>query len=103
MKGAKFAEILKKAGICMLASLFFISNTSFVYAATSWTQTDWSSGVGASTTNQYSSGSSIDATTTSGQVTLTNTEKFSNTGFESDLTGWTYAGAKIIPMMPCRP
>ena len=45
--------------------------------------------MGASTTNQYSSASSVDATTTSGQVTLTNTEKFSNTGFESDLTGWS--------------
>ena len=40
------------------------------YAASPWSQTDWSSGVGASTSNQYSSGSNIDATTTAGQVTL---------------------------------
>src|SRR3989344_5200331 len=72
--------------LSQLLSLF----VPYVYAASSpWTQTDWSGGVGASTTNQYSSASSVDATTTSGQVTLTNTEKFSNTGFESDLTGWS--------------
>src|SRR3990167_3932393 len=63
-----------------------------VYAASSpWTQTDWSGGSGQtswSDTTKYSSGSSVDATTTSGQVTLTNTEKFSNTGFESNLTSW---------------
>ena len=35
-----------------------------------WIQTDWSGGVGASTTNQYSSASNIDATTTPGEITL---------------------------------
>jgi len=61
------------------------------YAATSWSQTDWSGGVGASTTNQYSSGSSIDATTTSGQVDLSRSEKLSNTGFASDNSSWSVA------------
>ena len=36
---------------------------------TSWTQTDWSSGVGASTSTQYSAATSIDSTT-NGQFTL---------------------------------
>ncbi|MDA1317238.1 MAG: hypothetical protein O3B87_04400 [bacterium] len=79
--------------LLLMQSIFTPFLISPVYAATSWTQTDWSSGVGASTTNQYSSGSSIDATTTSGQVVSSKTEKLSNTGFESDLTSWTYAGA----------
>ena len=64
-----------------------------VYAASSpWTQTDWVGGSGQtswSDATKYSSGSSVDATTTSGQVTLTNTEKLSNTGFETNLDGWT--------------
>ena len=54
-----------------------------------WIQTDWSGGVGASTTNQYSSASNIDATTTPGEITLSQgSEKFSNTGFETNLTSW---------------
>lgn len=60
-----------------------------VYAASSpWTQTDWSGGSGSSTTNQYSSVSSTDATTTAGQVALTNTEELSNTSFDTNLSGW---------------
>jgi len=84
-----------------LVGLFFISIglvagsyltlkgiTKIFAAPAPWTQTDWSSGVGASTTNQYSSASSIDATTTAGQLTLTNTEKLTNTDFETNLTSW---------------
>jgi len=62
-----------------------------VYAVSAWSQTDWSSGVGASTTNQYASGSSIDATTTSGQVVLSRSEKLTNTGFGSDNSSWSVA------------
>jgi len=84
-----------------LVGLFFISIglvagsyltlkgiTKIFAAPAPWTQTDWSSGVGASTTNQYSLASSIDATTTAGQLTLTNTEKLTNTDFETNLTSW---------------
>ncbi|MEP7167548.1 MAG: LamG-like jellyroll fold domain-containing protein [Candidatus Woesebacteria bacterium] len=61
-------------------------------AATSpWTQTDWSGGVGTSTTNQYSAASNV-TTSTANQVTLTPTEKLTNTGFETDLSSWSTNG-----------
>ncbi len=63
----KILSLLLIVSLLLQNLLFFVSP---VYAATSWNQTNWSSGVGASTTNQYSSGSNIDATTTAGQVTL---------------------------------
>ena len=43
-----------------------------IFATSSWNQTDWSSGVGASTTNQYSSGSNINHST-NGETKFTNT------------------------------
>jgi len=52
-----------------------------------WVQTDWSSGVGSSTTNQYSSSTGL-VTSTLNQLTLTSTEKASNLGFESNMSGW---------------
>ena len=62
------------------------------YAASSpWTQTDWSGGSGQtswSDNTKFDSSSSV-TTSTAGQATLTNTEEFTNTGFEIDLTGWT--------------
>ncbi len=65
-----------------------------VYAASSpWTQTDWSGGSGQtswSDTTKYDSTSGV-TTSTAGQATITNTENFSNTGFESDLTSWSSA------------
>lgn len=76
-------------GLTIAALTFgFISR---VLAVSTWTQTDWSGGVGTSTTNQYSSGTNIDASTTAGQVTLTQTSnKFSTTGVDSssDLDNW---------------
>ena len=52
-----------------------------------WVQTDWSSGVGSSTTNQYSSSTGL-VTSTLNQLTLTSSEKASNLGFESNMSGW---------------
>lgn len=52
---------------------------SNIFAASTWTQTDWSGGSGSSTTNQYSAISNTDATTTAGQVTLTKTSGWSDT------------------------
>ena len=70
-------------------SYLTLKGITSIFAATSpWAQTDWSSGSGASTTNQYSSASSIDATTAAGQLTLTSTEKLNNTDFETNLTSW---------------
>ena len=75
----------------LLQNFLFLVNP--VYAASSpWTQTDWVGGSGQtswSDNTKYSSGSSVDNSTTAGQVTLTNAQQFSNTGFETDLTGWT--------------
>jgi hypothetical protein len=56
-------------------------------SATPWVQTDWSSGIGTSTVNQYSSGSNI-VVSTPNQITLSSTEKASNLGFESNMSGW---------------
>jgi hypothetical protein len=64
----------------------------FAAADSPWTQTDWSGGVGTSTTNQYSATSNGNASTV-GQIELaSNGEEFSNTGFESDLSAWSAAG-----------
>ena len=93
----KYWEYFKKVKVISLISLVLI----FVFVSSNvlrslisasgvpWVQTDWSGGVGVSTSNQYSLASNIDATTTAGQVTLGNTgEKFTNTGFETDLSSW---------------
>jgi hypothetical protein len=65
---------------------------SIVYAAsTPWSQTDWSGGSGQtswSNATKYDSSSNV-TTSTAGQITLTNSEKLSNTGFETDTTGWS--------------
>lgn len=62
-----------------------------MYAASSpWTQTDWSGGSGQtswSDSTKFDSSSSV-TTSTAGQATLTQSEEFSNTGFESNLTAW---------------
>lgn len=79
--------------ICsLLVTQFSPIFVTSVHAATSpWTQTDWSGGSGQtswSDNTKFDSSSNI-TTSTAGQATLTNTEKLSNTGFESDLTGWS--------------
>lgn len=78
----------------LLASQFTPFFVPSVYAASSpWTQTDWSGGSGQtswSDTTKFDSSSSV-TTSTAGQATLANTEKFSNTGFETDLTSWDTA------------
>lgn len=48
----------------VFAMAILLSNSlGSVYALSTWTQTDWSGGVGTNTTNQYSANSSIDTTT----------------------------------------
>ena len=70
----------------LVASVLFPFNA---YAVTSfWIQTDWSGGVGSSTVNQYASATEIDDSNV-GQIELDRDYKFSNSGFETDLTGWT--------------
>src|SRR5581483_7021978 len=72
----------------VIASIFFllVSDNAFlvsdILAATSaWSQSDWSGG-------SFSSSSNV-TTSTANQVTLNKSEKLSNTGFETDLTGWS--------------
>jgi hypothetical protein len=48
-----------------------------IFATSSWNQTDWSSGVGASTTNQYASGSNVNYST-NGEITFTGTAGWYN-------------------------
>jgi len=77
----------------LFATYFATVKLPQIFAASSWTQTDWSGGTASDTVTgtatTYESLSSTDASTTAGQVILTNTEKFSNTGFETNLNGWT--------------
>jgi CSLREA domain-containing protein len=71
------------------------SASSPVYSAFSpWLQINWIGGAGQASwydASKYSSFVNIE-TLTANQFVLTNTEKFSNTGFETDLTSWN-AGA----------
>lgn len=68
-----------------------------VIAAGSWTQTDWSGGQGASAVNQYSTASNIETITSAGKMQLSKTEKLSNGGFESDLSGWNTTSVNAQP------
>jgi hypothetical protein len=76
-----------------LIGIYLLSIFSPVYAVSSpWNQTDWSGGSGQTSltdNTKYSSGSAIDSITTSGQFSLSKNEKLTNTGFESNLTGWS--------------
>lgn len=77
-----FGRIVRKISILGLVLLLFFSNFPAVLGATSpWSQSDWSAG------NYLSSSGTT--TGTANQVTLTKSEKLTNTGFESDLTGWS--------------
>jgi len=94
----------KRIGCLVLTILLLASQSlSFlvpsVYAASSpWNQTDWSGGSGQtswSDTTKFDSSSNV-TTSTTGQVTLTNTEELSNTGFESDLSSWSEVPSYIL-------
>ncbi len=76
---------LKKLSVFFLILLLFIANPSFITniiaASSPWTQSDWSGG-------NFSLAEQI-TTSTPNQTTLDTSEKLSNTGFETDLTGWS--------------
>ena len=74
--------------LVLVLSFIFVKN---VLAVNSWTQTDWSGGVGTSTSTQYSSQSNLDTTGTAGEVSMSTTgNKFTNSGLDSssDLDKW---------------
>ena len=66
------------------AVIIVTSNLGSVYAATTWTQTDWSGGVGTNTANQYSAASSID-TSSAGEIKLSAKPSWAN-----GLDDWMY-------------
>src|SRR3990167_4133163 len=57
-------------GLYFLATGLLLPKIS---ADSTWSQTDWSGGVGTSTTTQYASSSGVDSTSTAGQLTLSTT------------------------------
>lgn len=67
---------------------FVLAWTPALAASSGWIQTDWSKGVGPSTTDQYSAVSNID-TLTAGQITLNTTDNW----FDSD---WKHRQAVTI-------
>ncbi len=61
-------------------------------ALSTWSQTNWSGGSGTNTSTQYESLSNIDATIAN-QLTLSkSSNSFSNSTFDSNLTGWNGYG-----------
>lgn len=79
----------------LIVSLLFVGlvvgislRAEYVRASGStWTQSDWSGGVGSSTTNQYSSESNL--TASSGNLTLVQgSNLITNGNFTSNLSGW---------------
>lgn len=87
-------------GVVMLTVLLTVAivnhSIAGVFASGSWTQSDWSGGTGSSTTNQYSAASNA-TTSTSGHVTLSQSQSLANTGFESDTSNWSTSNNQVTP------
>ena len=85
----KYLEQLKKVKVVTLIPLVFIfvllfggALRSFISASgTPWVQTDWSGGIGASNTTQFSSGTNIDYAT-NGEVKLTGQSSWYNSSWK---------------------
>jgi hypothetical protein len=68
--------------------IVFNAYTRPSYALSTWSQTTWNQGEGSSTANQYASANNVD-TSTANQLSLAKgTNKFSNSTFDNDITGW---------------
>lgn len=63
---------------CLISLAVIVGLVKIVFASNAWTQTDWSGGIGSSTTNQYSSESNIN-TSTSGEAKIIQTAGWSAT------------------------
>ena len=95
---SKIKKVLYKRFLSLLLTLlvlfsqFLNASAPSVYAASSpWAQTDWEGGSGQtswSDATKFSSSSNV-TTSVANQITLTNSEKFANTGFETDLSSWS--------------
>lgn len=88
-KGLHHGHVHGIAAAAWLLSLIiaFFSISQNAYAFNTWIQTDWSGGVGASTTNQYSAASNID-TSGSGQFALGQKSDWCNNSHCN--TSWQY-------------
>lgn len=68
--------------------LAIVTQSHGVFALSYWTQSDWSGGVGSSTSNQYSSGSNV-VTSTANQVTQSiPSNLITNSNFATNLNSW---------------
>lgn len=75
---------VKRVSTIFLIFLMFLVQSNLLVAlavASPWSQTDWSTG-------NFSASSNV-TTSTANQITLAKQEKLTNTGFETNLTGWT--------------
>lgn len=88
----KFHKHINIAVGTMAALILVITISAHLHGAlalSNWTQSDWSSGIGSSTSNQYSSGSNVN-TATANQVSMsTNANQITNTNFSTNLSSWT--------------
>ncbi len=90
----KFVRLIKhhymianSVGAVLIVVIFIIANSNISNAFSYWTQSDWSGGVGSSTTNQYISESNL--TASSGNLTLVQgSNLITNGNFSTDLSGW---------------
>lgn len=78
-----------RAALFTVAMLFtFTLLMRPVSAINTWEQTDWSGGIGSSTSNQYASATNIDSST-AGQLSLAKgSNLLSNSSFDTDLSSW---------------
>jgi hypothetical protein len=84
----RLPKIPKFAGVFAVVTLMVVSGMHLFQtdaATATWTQTDWSGGVGTNTTTQFSSKSGI-ISSVAGQLTAD--IPISNIGFEDQLNGW---------------
>lgn len=79
------------SGVALIYAALFIYLFSIfstpVRAYSSWNQTDWSGGLGGSTSNQYSAAAGVDSSV-AGQISLAKTQKLTNGDFAGNLNGW---------------
>ncbi len=62
-------RVFGSVGAFIVVAIIIIVQVHNAFAFSTWTQSDWSGGIGPSTTNQYAAGTNVD-TTTANQVTL---------------------------------
>lgn len=79
----KRVRLLMSFGILLIVGVVFYPQIQNAFAMSTWSQGDWSGGVGVSDTTQFSSISGVDATSVSSQVSLVPV----NDWFDSD---WSY-------------